>query len=617
MNVRARSLTVALAILAAYPSIAAAAGEASPLVRDIGFSFLMAGFLCFIFARLHIPQIAAFLIAGIIVGPELGRAVTDKANIETIANLGLVLLLFVIGLEINVHKLLASGRTLILTGLLQFPLCVAFGYAIGLWLQKSGWIGVAGPYIPLYVGFTAAASSTLLVVKLLQEKFQLDTVVGRISLGILIFQDIWTIVVLALQPNLERPELGPVGLTFLGIAILTVIAALVAKYLLPTAFRWIAKTPELILVGAVGWCFAVGALGYHLGDILGLAGIKAHISVSYEMGALIAGAAIAGLPFAHEIVTKIGVVRDFFVTLFFVALGMGIPRPKDVDVLFFALILSVIAVAARYLVFFPLMYFTGLDRRNAFVASTRLAQISEFCLVIAYLGVVHNHVTSEAVSAVIFGFVLTALLTPLLFQAGDALHDRLGSFLEVLGFRTPAVAHHGPDEHSDHALAILGFHRVASSFLHEIARNNPELLKEVLVVDFNVALHPAIRKLGAAVKYGDISNFESLHHLGVDRAKVVLSTVPDDLLKGIDNLRLARALRRLCPNAIIMVNAIRFGDVKKMYEAGADYVSLGRMDSAGNLFQALEAALNGEIKEYRSSQEERFGPLHERSEVFP
>jgi len=600
----------------ASPATAIAAGEANPLVQDIGLSFLMAGLLCVIFIRLGIPQIAAFLVAGIIVGPELG-AVTNKANIETIANLGLVLLLFVIGLEINVHKLFASGKTLILTGLLQFPLCVGFGFAAGWWLQKAGWAPLAGPYVPLYVGFTAAASSTLIVVKLLHEKFQLDTVVGRISLGVLIFQDIWAIVILALQPNMERPELGPVGFTFLGIGILAAVAVLIAKYLLPIAFRWIAKTPELILVAAIGWCFGVGALGSHMGTLLKWAGYPLPIQVSYEMGARIAGAAIAGLPYSHEIVTKIAVVRDFFVTLFFVALGMGIPRPESLDVLLFALALSVIALAARYLVFFPLMYFTGLDRRNSFVASTKLAQISEFCLVITYLGVVHRHVSQETVSAVIFAFVITALATSFLFQAGDALHDRLGGLLSRLGFRTPPAAGHGPEEDSSYAVAMLGFHRVASSLLYEIERTNPDLLKQVLVADFNVSLHPEIRRRGAIVKYADISNIESLLHLGVDHARIVVSTVPDDLLKGVDNLRLTQMARRANPSAIIMVNALRLGDVPKMYEAGADYVFLGRMDTAGNLMLALQAALNGEIEDFRASQEERFGAMDERSEVFP
>ncbi|MBM3273625.1 MAG: cation:proton antiporter, partial [Candidatus Sericytochromatia bacterium] len=191
-------------------------GNGASLVADIGACLVMSGLLSVVFTRLKIPTIAAFLLAGIILGPEVSRTVTDKENIETISHLGLILLLFLIGLEIDFKKLLSSGRTMILSGLLQFPLCVAFGFAVAKLVALSGWSALAGPYTALYVGVTAAASSTLLVVKLFQEKYQLDTIVGRMALGILIFQDLWAMVVLAVQPNFAKPDLAPVALTFLG-----------------------------------------------------------------------------------------------------------------------------------------------------------------------------------------------------------------------------------------------------------------------------------------------------------------------------------------------------------------------------------------------------------------
>lgn len=602
-------------LIGAPPALAA--GEANPLVQDIGVSLAMAGLLCVVFARLRIPYIAAFLISGVFVGPEFAKLVTNKANIETIASLGLVILLFVIGLEINFKKLLGHGKSLVLTGVLQFPLCIAFGYAAGVWLQGTGWAPVQGKYVPLYAGFTAAASSTLLVVKLLYEKMQADTVAGRLCLGVLIFQDIWAIVVLAVQPNVDRPELGPVGLTFLGIGLVTGIAFLLAKYVLPHFFRWIAMAPDLLLVAALGWCFGVGALGNHLGSLFGLAGFHLPIKVSYEMSALIAGAVIAGFPYSHDVVTRVAFVRDFLVTLFFVALGMGIPRPDGIDVIMLAGALSAIALLARLFVFFPLMYFSGLDRRSSFVSSVRLAQISEFCLVIAYLGLGYGHIEREMGSAIIFAFVITALITPMLFQAADTLHDRMGGFLSLIGFKTPPAAHGTMDEKSEYGLALLGFHRMASSFLYEIERANPELLKEILVIDFNVALHRELRRRGATVRYGDLANAESLHHLGLERAKVIVSTIPDDLLKGTSNLRLARQLRHINPEAVIIVNALGLADVARMYEAGAHYVFLNRMDSAVNLVGALHAALNGEIREYREDQEKHFGAPADRAEVFP
>ncbi|MHC5037582.1 MAG: cation:proton antiporter domain-containing protein [Planctomycetota bacterium] len=597
--------------------VIAAGGGVDPLVRDIGFCLIVSAILCVVFTRLRIPSIAAFLVAGVIVGPQLGEIVTDKANIETIANLGLTLLLFVIGLEIDVKKLIARGKTLIITGLLQFPLCIAFGYAVALTLQATGWEIMQGSYLPLYVGFTVAASSTLIVIKLLQERFQLDTVVGRMALGMLIFQDIWAIVILAVQPKFQDPAIGPVILTFIGIGTVLLFSVLVAKYILPTAFNWIAKIPELMLVAALGWCFAVGSFGYNLDTLLGFIGIHLHIQVSMEMGALIAGATIAALPYSHEVVTKVIVVRDFFVTLFFVGLGMGIPAPNSFDVLLLALLLGTTAVLARFVIFFPLMYYAGLDRRNAMVSSTKLAQVSEFCLVIAYLGLGYEHIGSDMVSAVIFAFVITALATPLLFRIADPIHDRLGGVLRLLGFHPPPAKARDGAEDGSGALVILGFHRLASSILHEIERTRPDMLKEIMVVDFNVAIHPQIAATGANVKYGDISNKDALHHLGVDDAKVIVCTIPDDVLKGTSNLQLAKNLRHINPEAIIIINALEISAVKDMYEAGADYVFLSRIETARNILPALDAAIGGNLEEFKKEQESQFGPLDARHEVFP
>jgi len=593
-----------------------AGGEVPPIVLDIGACLIVSAILCAIFVRLKIPTIAAFLVGGVAIGPIGFHVITDQGNIDAIAGLGLTLLLFVIGLEINVKKLLASGKVLIVTGLLQFPLCVGFGAAVAYGLQSTGWGGVEGTYLPLYAGFTAAASSTLLVVKLLQEKFQMDTVPGRLSIGILIFQDIWAIIVLAIQPKFANPEIGGVALTFASIIVLTIIAVLLAKFVLPTVFKWIAKLPELMLVLALGWCFGIGILGENLYPLLKLSGISLNLHVSMSMGALIAGAAIASLPYAHEVVSKVIIVRDFFVTLFFVGLGMTIPMIEKADVIYLAVLFAGISLAARYLIFFPLFYFTGLDRRNAFVTSTKLAQVSEFCLVISYLGYSYGHISAETGSAVIFAFVITALITPSLFMAGDKLHDKFGGLLSKLGFKAPEDKKEEEEGHAP-AIVFLGFHRIASSLLHEIQNNRPDMIGEVLVIDFNVALHPKIQATGAHVHYGDISNEAVLHHLGVDKAKVIISTIPDDVLKGTNNTLLTKMLRHLNPDAAIISNAVTIDSIAPMYEAGASYVMLSRIASARSVLPAIDAALGGMIAEW--VQEHNAGPesYKDRQEVLP
>lgn len=445
----------------------------------------------------------------------------------------------------------------------------------------------------------------------------MDTVTGRVAVGILIFQDMWAIVVLALQPNFEAPEVGPVAWTFTGILLLAALAALAARFLLPHAFRWIARAPELMLVAATAWCFGIGFLGNGLGGLLAFVGIDAPVSVSLEMGALIAGASLASLPFATEVVSKVGVVHDFFITLFFVALGMQIPAPEDVTVLLVAGFLVIGAVAARGVVFFPLLYGGGMDRRNAVVSSTRLAQISEFCLVIAYLGMVQGHLGQGFVSSVIFAFVITALASPLLFGIGDRLHEGAAGLLGLLGFRPPP-AHSGEEPGEEPAeVAVLGVHRVASSLLHEVARTHPALCGRILVVDFNVAHHDDLRARGFRVRYGDISNPSTLHHAGVGEAGVILCTIPDDLLKGTSNLELVKTLREMAHGSRIVVNALTIEGARDLYAAGADYVCLPRVDAALAILPVLLAARAGELAAARAEQERLHGPLAERREVMP
>jgi Kef-type K+ transport system membrane component KefB len=597
--------------------VMASSGALSSLVQDIGVCVVLAGVLAIIFTRLKIPEIAAFLIAGVVVGPVGTGLVTDPANIETISELGLILLLYLIGLEIDIRKLFASGRILVVSGLLQYPLSILFGVAATWLLLQTGVGGelLQGGYTPLYIGFVVAASSTLLVVKLFQESFQLDTEAGRIALGLLIFQDFWAIAVLAIQPSFNAPEIGPILLSLAGIGLLTAIATVIARFIIPVGFKWVARRPEVVFAGAVSWCFLVVLIGVNL-DFFGewLFGINLHLNVGPEMGALIAGATIASLPYSTEIMAKVSVVKDFFVTLFFVGLGMSIPLPDGTAVLVVALLLAVIAILARYLVFLPLLYVTGLDRRNAVVVSTRLSQVSEFSLVIGFIGVNLGHISAGLNSAIIFAFVITALATPALFHHAHAVHDSLAGLLARLGFREPPSRQAGGNE--SYSLALLGFHRVASSLLHEIGRNRPELLAGTLVVDFNVNLHPRIAALGPTVRYGDLCSPETLLHAGVDKAKVVACTIPDDVLKGTTNRKIVEAVRQINPGAVIIANAIELDDAGRLYAAGADYVFLQRIETARAVEVAIAKALAGDINTHRETMAAAYGVPGPRDEVM-
>jgi len=588
------------------------------LVNDIGIALLTAGLLALIFHRLRIPSIAAFLVAGILIGPIGTGQVTDPDNIDTIAQLGFIFLLFLIGLEIDFKKIFGSGKAVTVSGVLQYPLTILFGIAsvkLLIWLGIGAELLTSSKYAAVYIGVIIAGSSTLLVVKLFQEHFELDTEPGRLALGLLIFQDIWVIIVILIQPNIQNPELGPIALSFLGIGVLSVLAVALSRFVIETGFEWIAKTPELTLTAALAWCFTVVFFGSNLDLMVELAfGFNPHMSVGPGMSALIAGACIANLPSSTEVITKVSTVKDFFITLFFVALGISIPAPDGWGVVILAVVLAIIAILARQLVFFPLFYFTGVDQRNAMVSAVRLAQISEFGLVIAFLGVQHGHMDPNLSAAVIFAFVITALATPVMYSKAYEIHGWIRPLLEKLGFKAPPELH--AEKIHAYKLALLGFHRHASSLLSDLVENNPELVRETLVVDFNVAIHPRIAATGATVKYGDLSNSETLHHIGLGQAEVVICTIPDDLLRGITNRDLVGLVREMNPHATIIANAISFSEVDNVYAAGADYVYMARLESSSALIDAIHQALFKRIKIYRAEKEERYRLREGRNEVL-
>ena len=279
------------------------------LLSDIGICVGAAALLALIGHRLKQPLILAYLVTGVVIGPHAGLAlVTDEASIATVAEIGLILLLFIIGLEIDLKQIVSAGPAVLLTGALQVPVCIALGLGF-FWLL--GQRVAPHSYSLVYLAACMSLSSTLIVVKLLYDKSELDTLPGRITLGVLVIQDLWAVAMIAVQPNLENPNLLPLAFSLWKGALLVVGGLALSKYVLPYLFRAVAKVPELVLVSALAWCFF-------------LAGAAAFIGLSREMGALIAGISLSTFPYNLDVMAKAVSIRDFFVTLFFVALGMQI-----------------------------------------------------------------------------------------------------------------------------------------------------------------------------------------------------------------------------------------------------------------------------------------------------
>jgi Kef-type K+ transport system membrane component KefB len=551
------------------------------LLTSIGFSIIVAAILAFAARRLNQPLILGYILAGAVLGPHVGfHVIADEASIELIAEIGLILLLFLIGLEISLPRLLQAGRAITVTGLLQVPICAALAWvALGPFVASSG-----GQFDRLYLAFASALSSTLIVVKLLSDKFELGTFGGRVTLGVLIFQDLYAIAFLAIQPNLQNLEALLLLQSLVAGAGLVGGAWLLARFVLPGYFRVIAKSSELVVVSAMAWCFLV-------------AGVAGAAGLSKEMGALIAGVVIASYPYGTEVISRVGGVRDFFLTLFFVALGLKIPEPSLPAVLA-ALGGAVFVVASRFAAMYPLFAFLRLDTRTAGVVAINLAQISEFALVIFSLGTIYKHVSPAANSLILYTVLLTAIISTYGILYNHGIATWLARVLSALGLRRwfggaspargdPAGAPPGDDRENRGDVFLLGVSREGLALVQHLAHTAPGLKDRLVAIDFNPEMLERLRDQGVEHHYGDISNIATLEHARISRATLVISGISDWFLKGTSNLQILRSVRSLTPSARIIVTGDTPEGAEQLYAAGADYVVMPSALTAQHLTNIL------------------------------
>lgn len=568
------------------------------LLNDIAVCIVVAWVLAVGAQLLRQPLILSYLVAGFAVGPLGLRLVSDLGSIETISELGLILLLFMIGLEIDLKKMLGAGKVITWTGLSQ----IVGGTLLGVLVFAMGGFPMrAGALDALYLAVAAALSSTVIVVKILYDKRELDTWPGRLTLGILVLQDLFAILFLAIQPNLKNPSVGLVAVSLIKVAVVMGAAFAASRYALPPLFKSVARLPELVLVGALAWCFLV-------------AGFAGYMGLSREMGALIAGVAISTFPYTLDVAAKVTSLRDFFVTLFFVALGMKVPAPT-LHGLGWAAAFSAFLVASRILTVFPPLYLLKSGHRASLLPGINLAQLSELSLVILALGAKEGHIQPTTVGLAAYSFVLLAVGSTYAMNQAGTLVQRISPILTRLGLKD--LGHERQEEVEDgHGASIylLGFSWTASSFLEEVRRHRPEMMRELCVIDFNPNVHEELKRRGVKVIYGDITQRDTLLHSGIASAKIVLCTLPNTVLKGANNLKLLNQVRDLNKSAEIMVHAELFADVPRLYAAGANYVSVPRLTEASELLDVVQAAKRGRLAEARDAQA---AEMADRREVIP
>lgn len=492
------------------------------------------------------PVVLAYIAAGVVAGPLGLNLISSTAIITTLSSFGIALLLFLVGIELDLVKLRAIGRPSLILGLGQ----VAFTSLIGFLIVRGfGFNAVTSWYMAVALTF----SSTIIVVKLLSEQRALDSLHGRLAVGMLLVQDAIAVLALMLLAGLAgSQEVGlftAVGLTVLKGAGLAALAALASRWLLPPLFQHLARSDELLFMASISWCLL-------------FAGLATAVGFSLEIGAFLAGLALAPLPYNLEIVGKLRGIRDFFIVLFFVALGSQLVFvPGDFPGLEVVL-LSLFVLVANPLIVMIILGFMGYRRRTSFLVGLTVAQISEFSLILMGMGLRAGHISANQVSIITIVGVVTITASTYLISSGEYIYRKIGRFLKVFERISPNNEE-TPQDLSGHVV-LFGYHRLGEQIIASLRK----LPQSVLVVDFNPVAIRHLKEDGVPCVYGDMADLELAQRLHLDKASLIISTNSDLW----DNLTLLQNLRLRAVTTPVYVTADTWHDARDLYHAGATYV---------------------------------------------
>lgn len=563
------------------------------VVTAIELSVVTAAVLAILFYRWRQPALLAYIVSGLVLGTATRPLLGGSAKLMgQLSQLGLVLLLFIIGLELDLKGITRFGRRVAAAVLLQAPIAM-----LAIWGIQAG-LSAIGLHVPglgnspaswSFFAVAAALSSTAVVVKLLADRFDLTSQAGRVTVLTLIAQDIWAVLALSLiatQGHGHGGGVSGIALMLGGAGLAVVVMSLVARHVVARVMAMMARAPDLIALSALAWCFA------------GTAALSA-VGLSAEMGALVAGLTLGSLPVASEILGKLVNLRDFFMALFFVALGMSLP-PPGLGVIGAALALVAIVALLRLVLFAPSLLAAGMGPVVSITSAINLAQISEFALLFVPIGIAQGAISIRQGSAISYGMMLSVVLS----TYGITYNYRLAAALACLVRRragnstTVEAARCGSgltaeEQGKEHAPAILllGFHHNAEALAQHLGRHAPHLLPRTLVIDYGLKRHSRVAGYGLGVVYGDISNPETLRHHGAGRASLVVSTISDTFLRGTSNLRLLQQVRSLNPRARFVATADNKEQASMLLRAGADGCICPAVEAAPPYARIIESLL--------------------------
>jgi len=492
------------------------------------------------------PLIIGYILTGIIVSPYFLNIVSSTDAIATFAQIGIVLLLFMVGLNLNPRIIKDVGKVSLITGVGQVLFTSVIGFFIG---QLLGFSTIVSIYIAVALTF----SSTIIIMKLLSDKGDLETLYGRISIGFLIVQDLIAIVILMVIPSIpDGINLTTLALetVFKGIGLLLLLF-LISVYIFPRLTKVIAKSQEFLLLFSIGWCFAIATLFYYL-------------NFSIEAGALLAGITLSLSPYHYEIGSKMKPLRDFFIILFFILLGSQMVFANISQYIIPIIIFSAFILIGNPLIVMVLMGLLGYTKRNSFLAGLTVAQISEFSLILIALGVNVGHLTNDILSLVtIIGLITIAGSTYMILYA-NKIYPYLSKYLGIFEKKGKKVDEHRYHKDGIYDIILFGYNRIG----YDILESFKKIKKKFLVIDYDPETITKLAKEGFDCKYGDADDSELLNELNFSKTKMVVST-----LHNLDtNLLLINKIRESNKKTIITVVSHQIDEAMKLYDAGATYV---------------------------------------------
>lgn len=516
------------------------------LIHNLAIIIIAATLFAILGSKTRQPLILGYFLAGIIIGPTVLNLITDSKDILLLSEMGIALLLFMIGLELDLGTFKKIGISSTIIGILQVVITSAIGYGIFRLLHFS-------PVVSIYLGLIFSFSSTMVVAKLLREKMEIDTLHGQLVIVILLIQDIFAVGSLSFLQSLNNTSLFEIT-QLMTEAVIMITFGMISYYLiLPPILKEANKSPELMFITAVSTMFAFSALASFF-----------HFSV--VIGAFVAGLVLSNTEYSEEISSRIKPLRDFFLIIFFVVIGMQVSFVGLKTYLIPLIAILILAWLLKPILIFLIVRLFKYSTRTSFFTGAKLGQIGEFSFVLAAQGLALNHLSPDIFSMVTVVTIISLVSTAYVIKYNNHFY-RLSSILlspfNRFTNRETKELKRIKRQMKDH-IVLFGLHKVG---LHAMVTLQ-ELNKDFIVVDHKPEKIKNMIKNGINCIYGDLTNVEIYDHLSLSKANMVISTIQN--LHG--NIMLIKKCKELNRNLTVMVVGNTEEEAVKLYKSGADMV---------------------------------------------